>query len=198
MKILRLLGAAFVLAACSTPASRGGSSAPAPAMRAAATDTSVAKPPVVQVRAFSSSSVVSVLAWDANDTAIGLRTSVSRSGGELIGRRLGDHSLYMDPLYARGMGGFKYASVTMREILLGTREERDVYSCSYGKDCSPMTTVGVRIPDSILRANQDSLVVTFFPAAVEPWTITLHHDLISAYLKTVDSVVAELRTNTTR
>ena len=129
---------------------------------------------------------------------IGLRTSVSRSGGELIGRRLGDHSLYMDPLYARDMGGFKYASVTMREILLGTREERDVYSCFYGKDCSPMTTVGVRIPDSILRANQDSLVVRFFPAAVEPWTITLHHDLISAYLKTVDSVVAEFRTNTAR
>ena len=61
-----------------------------------------------------------------------------------------------------------------------------------------MTTVGVRVPDSILRANQDSLVVTFFPAATEPWTITLHRDLISAYLKTVDSVVAELRTNTTR
>ena len=61
-----------------------------------------------------------------------------------------------------------------------------------------MTTVGVRIPDSILRATQDSLVVTFFPAAVEPWTITLHHDLISAYLRTVDSVVAEFRTNTSR
>jgi hypothetical protein len=200
MKILRVLGATFVvgMGACFTPATQAGPSKATPAMRAAATDTSVTKPPVVQVRAFSNSSVVSVVAWDANNAEIGLRTSVTRSGAELIGRRLGDHSLYMDPVYARGMGGFKYASVTMREILLGTREERDVYSCFYGKECSPMTTVGVRIPDSILRANQDSLVVTFFPAAVEPWTITLHRGLISAYLKTVDSVVAELRTNTTR
>ena len=197
MKILRLLGAALVVAACSTPASRGGSAVAAPAVRAAATDTSVTKPPVVQVRAFSHSSVISVVAWDANNADIGLRTSVSRSGGGLIGPRLGDHSLYMHPLYAQDMGGFKYASVSMREILVRTREERDVYSCFYGKECSPMTTVGVRVPDSILRANQDSLVVTFFPAATEPWTITLHRDLISAYLKTVDSVVAELRTNTT-
>jgi len=198
MKILRLLGARRIMNKKTTPVSCDGSSALTPAMRAAATDTTVTKPAVVQVRAFSRSSVVSVVGWDANNADIGLRTSVSRSGGGLIGPRLGDHTLYMHPLYAQEMGGFKYASVTMREILSGTREEPDVFSCFYGKDCSPMTTVGVRVPDSILRANQDSLVVTFFPAAVEPWTITLHRELISAYLKTVDSVVAELRTNTRR
>src|SRR5436190_23206197 len=72
MKILRLLGATFiVMGACST--SRGGGSpAAAPAMLGAATDTSVTKPPVVQVRAFSRSSVVSVVAWDANNAEIGL------------------------------------------------------------------------------------------------------------------------------
>lgn len=199
MKILRLVGTTCVAASCSMPAGGAGSSAAAPALRAAATDTSVAKPPVVQVRAFSHSSVVSVVAWDADDAEIGLRTSISRSDGTLVGgSRLGDHRLYMDPLYARDMGGFKYASITMTEILLGTSVERDTYSCFYGKDCSPMTTVGVRIPDSALRRSQDSLVVTFFPAGLKPWTITLHRELIAAYLKTVDSVVAEVRPNTTK
>ena len=60
-----------------------------------------------------------------------------------------------------------------------------------------MVTVGVRIPDSLLRANRDSLVVTFYPRVQEPWTITLRRDLITAYLNKVDSVVAELRKTAT-
>lgn len=197
LSVLRLTVAALI-AGCSMSAGGAGSSGATPAIRAATTDTSAAKPPVVQVRAFSQSSVVAVVAWDANDAQVGLRTSVSRSGGELVGSRLGDHRLYMDPSYARAMGGFKYASITMKEILLESRVERDTYSCFYGKECSPMSTVGVRIPDSMLRANRDSLVVTFFPVALEPWTITVHGELIAAYLKTVDSVVAELKTKATR
>jgi hypothetical protein len=90
------------------------------------------------------------------------------------------------------MGGFKYASVTFGELLLGT-SQRDPYACYYGNDCSPLTTVGVRVPDSLLRANRDSLVVTFFPRVREQWTIILRRELIAAYLTKVDSVVAELR-----
>lgn len=60
-----------------------------------------------------------------------------------------------------------------------------------------MVTVGVRVPDSLLRANRDSLVVTFFPRVLDPWTITLRRELIAAYLKKVDSVVAELRKTAT-
>ena len=55
-----------------------------------------------------------------------------------------------------------------------------------------MVTVSVRIPDSLLRANRDSLVVTFFPRTLDPWTITLRRELIAAYLQKVDSVVAEM------
>jgi hypothetical protein len=158
-----------------------------------APNTAAITQPVVQVREYWRSSVVTVVAWDPDDPAFGLRTSVTRTGDLVGGLRLGDHQLYMTPLYARYMGGFKYAAVPPGQLLLGTGAQRDPYSCFYGKNCSPMVTVGVRVPDSLLRVNRDSLVVTFYPRVQEPWTIMLRQELIAAYLKKVDSVVVELR-----
>jgi hypothetical protein len=199
MKGLRLACTTFVagVAGCSLPMIGGGSSAATSTVHAVATDTAAVEPPIVQVRAFWRSSVVSVVAWDANDAAFGLRTSVNRTGELVGGLRFGDHRLYMTPLYAHDMGGFAHAAVMPGRLLLGTGVQRDPYSCFYGKDCSPMVTVGVRVPDSLLRANRDSLVVTFFPRVLDPWTITLRRELIAAYLKKVDSVVAELRKTAT-
>jgi len=190
MKSLRLVSASFVagLVGCSLPMI-GGSSNEAPTALAA--DNGVA-PPVVQVRGYRRSSVVSVVAWDADESDFGLRTSVSRTGKLVGGLRFGDHSLYVSPFYARAMGGFAHAAVMPGQLLLGTGTRRDSYSCFYGRTCSPMVTVGVRIPDSLLRANRDSLVVTFFPSTLDPWTITLRRELITAYLQNVDSVVAEM------
>jgi hypothetical protein len=145
------------------------------------------------VRAFWRSSVVSIVAWDPDDPAFGLRTSVSRTGELVGGLRFGDHRLYMTPVYAQSNGGFRYAAVTEGDLLLGTGSQTDSYSCYYGNECSPLVTVGVRLPDSLLRANRDSLVVTFYPKVQDPWTITLRRELIAAYLNEVDSVVAELR-----
>lgn len=193
MKSLGLVCAIFVVtggAGCSLPAIGSGSSAPAPAPNVAAIDTPADAPPIVQVREYWHSSVISVVAWDATDAAFGLRTSVSRTGKLVGGQRLGDHRLYMTPLLVRDMGGFKYATVAPDEFLLGTGAERDSYSCFYGRNCSPMTTVGVRLPDSVLRANRDSLIVTFFPRVHERWTLTLRRELIAAYLNKVDSIVA--------
>jgi hypothetical protein len=159
---------------------------------AAATDAGAIAQSVVQVREYWRSSVVTVVAWDPDDPAFGLRTSVTRTGDLVGGLRFGDHQLYMTPLYARYMGGFKYAAVPPGQLLLGTGAQRDPYSCFYGNNCSPMVTVGVRLPDSLLRGNGDSLVVTFYPRVQEPWTIMLRRKLIAAYLKKVDSVVVEL------
>lgn len=199
MKGLRLVCTTLVagVAGCSLPVIGGGSSAPTPTMHDVATDIAAVPPPVVQVREFWRSSVVSVVAWDADDAAFGLRSSVSRTGELVGGPRFGDHRLYMTPLYAQDMGGFKYASVTLRELLLGAGAQRDPYSCFYGRECSPMVTVGVSLPDSLLRANQDSLVVTFFPTVRKPWTITLRRELIAAYLQKVDSVAAAQRQTAT-
>jgi hypothetical protein len=196
MKPLQLVFTAFLasVAGCTVPAVGGGSSGATPAVQTAVTDSAVVRSPVVQVRSFWRSAVVSVVAWEADDAEVGLRTSVSRTGELVGGRRIGDHSLYMSPLYARSMGGFKYASDTLGHLLLGIGARRDLYACYYGKDCLSMTTVGVRVPDSLLRANRDSLVLRFYPQVLEPWTITLRRELIAAYLKTVDSVVAEMKT----
>jgi hypothetical protein len=195
MNRLRLVCATFAAGVfgCSLPVIGGGSPAATPRLPAVAPDAAGVGAPVVQVREFWRSSVVSVVAWDPDDAAFGLRTSVTRTGDLVGGLRFGDHQLYMTPLYAQYMGGFKYATVTLGDFLLGTGAQRDPYSCFYGKHCSPMVTVGVRVPDSLLRANRDSLVVTFYPRVQEPWTITLRRELITAYLNKVDSVVAELR-----
>lgn len=180
-------------AGCALPAIGGRSPAMTPTVQVVETETADVAPPVVQVRGFPHSAAVSVVAWDAGDAAFGLRTSVTRSGELDGGLRFGDHRLYVTSRYARDMGGFKYATDTLGNLLLRTDAQRDVYSCFYGKDCSPMVTVGVRIPDSLLRSNRDSLVVMFFPRVGETWTISLRHALIAAYLTRVDSVAAEMR-----
>jgi hypothetical protein len=193
MRRLRLFGMTLVaaVAGCSLQLMRGGASSEYDS----ATDIAGAPPPIVQVRDFPRSSVVSIVAWDASDPFFGLRTSVSRKGVLVGGRQFGDHRLYMTPFYAHDMGGFKYAAVTSGKQLLSAGSQRDPYSCFYGNDCSPRMTVGVAVPDSLLRANRDSLVVTFFPASLEPWKIAVRRELVTAYLQKVDSLVAEMRNN---
>jgi len=192
MKSLTLIRSTLVVGVvgCALPMLGGSPATPAVAL-AVAGDTG-APPPVVQVRAFPKSSVVSVVAWDADDAAFGLRTSVTRTGELVSDDRFGDHRLYLTPLFVHEMGGFTHAAVTPGQLLLGTGWQRDEYACFYGKDCSPIVTLGVRVPDSLLRANRDSLVITFSRVG-DPWMLTLRRELIAAYLKSVDSVVAETR-----
>ena len=193
MKSVRILLLATVAsAACSVPFAGGGSSAESSTTSVAAAD-SIPPRPVVQAREYAQSAVINVLGWDANDAAIGLSTAVTRSGELSGGRQRGDHRLYMTPLVVEEMGGFKYASIDFRHQLLPTPTERDAYACFYGRDCSPTVTLGVRVPDSLLRANKDSLVVTFFPTVLRPWKVLVPREVVNAYLKKVDSVVAAVR-----
>lgn len=196
MKSGGLLGAVLVasVAGCALPMIGGRSSAAVKStVQVAATDTVTVAPPIVQVRDFWRSSVISVVAWDADEARVGLRTEVTRNGTMVGGNRSGDHRLYLTPFYVWYMGGFAHAMAEPGKPLLGTGWRSDPYNCFYGRHCSPMTTVDVRLPDSLLRANRDSLVVTFLPRSREPWTITLRRALIAAYLTKVDSVVAEMR-----
>ncbi|MBI2408841.1 MAG: hypothetical protein HYV19_11115 [Gemmatimonadetes bacterium] len=179
------------IAGCSLPFIGGKSHTVTPAVPAAtAVPAAPAAPPIVQVRGFWRSSVVSVVAWDLEDAQFGLRTEVSRTGRLVGGARLGDHSVYITPFFAWYLGGFRHAYIVPGRPLLPVGGN-DIYACFYGVHCSPMAMVGVRVPDSLLRANRDSLVVTFVPASQDPWTITLRRELITAYLTAVDSVVAE-------
>ena len=157
-------------------------------------DAAVATKPIVQVRTYWRSSAVTIVAWEPDESAIGLRASVTRTGQVVGGFRFGDHRLYMTPYYARAMGGFAHAVIMPEHLLAYAGFQRDDYACWYGNDCSPMVTLGVSVPDSFLRNNRDSLVVKFFPTVLDPWTITLRRELISAYLNAVDSVVTEMKT----
>lgn len=184
---------AAVLAACVSPFGK----VPAPdaaiaAANASATDT--APPPIVQVRTYRGAPHVDILAWNPGENAFGLRASVALTG-ELVGAaRRGEHTLYVTPEYAREMGGFGAARTTpASQPLLVVGWRRDDYACFYGKQCAPVFAMGFSLPDSILRAHRDSLVVEFSPALTDRWSITLDHNLITAYLKTVDSVVAATR-----
>jgi len=192
MKGPNLILATFVIgvAGCSPPLFGDGHLARFSAQQEAAPDTTEVAPPVVQVRDFPHASVASVFAWEPDDAQMGLSTSVTRTGKLVGGLRAGDHQLYIDVIQARLMGGFKYATVAGDYLLLRTKARRDSEACFYGRVCTPMISVGVRIPDSLLRANRDSLVVTFHPVAMQPWTVTLRPELITAYLQRVDSVVA--------
>ncbi|MDQ6717028.1 MAG: hypothetical protein M3Z17_01635 [Gemmatimonadota bacterium] len=178
---------AVTLAGCA-PLPGGRFSATVP-VAADATSELIA-PPIVQVREYWRSSAVSIVAWDKDDAEFGLRTAVTRTGTLVGGQRFGDHRLYLAPFLARDMGGFKYATVAKGELLVRTGIQKDTYACYYGNVCSPMIADGVRIPDSLLRANRDSLVVTFFPNVQPPWTLTLRRELIAAYLQKVDSIAA--------
>ncbi|HXT16607.1 MAG TPA: hypothetical protein VN706_13295 [Gemmatimonadaceae bacterium] len=149
---------------------------------------------IVQVREFPHSSTIAVLAWDVDDPDFGLRAEVSRQGGVLLGHpQFGNHLLYVSAQLVRSMGGFRHAIAEPNRALTAASTSRDTYACYFGTHCSPQTSTGVWLPDSILRAHRDSLLVTFVPAVNEAWTVTLHRELIEHYLQTVDSVVASVK-----
>ena len=200
MKWLKVLSTTILagLAGCALPGQGSRSVAGVPEVFESANNPDeIVAPPVVQVRTYWRAAAVTIVAWDPEDAAFGLRTTVNRNGTLTGGVQFGDHSLYMTPFLVRDMGGFKHAATLQKSeearVLLATGARRDDYSCFYGKYCSPMVTLGVRLPDSLLRANQDQLVVTFYPAVMQPWTLTIRRQLIDAYLAKVDSVVTEMK-----
>lgn len=151
---------------------------------------------VVQVREFPSSAHLEVVAWDLDDPFFGLYATLRRDDGTLLGEpHFGNHELYLTPLYVSDMGGFHHASIDSGPWLQRGGPSADLYACSYGAHCSPSTYVGVWLADSLLRANRDSLVVTFHGASPgnSDWNITLPGELISRYLSTIDSVTTSLR-----
>ncbi len=158
-------------------------------------DSSVTRtePPIVQVRQFPSSAMVSVVGWTSDETAYGLRAEVSRTGDLVGGYRRGDHRLYLTPVYVSDMGGFSHAMLPPGALLRHMGASRDYDACGYGDSCSPRETIGIGIPDSVLRTHRDSLVVMFRRSSASDWTITLRRELIDAYLGAVDSVTAALR-----
>jgi len=149
--------------------------------------------PVVQVRTYPYASSVSIVGWSPDDDDVGLRASLRRDGTPYGNYKVGDHQLYVSAILVQNMGGFIHASVVPGRYLPRAARLRDYDACRYGKECSPQSTVGLSMSDSILRAAPDSLVVRFQRTVGEDWTVTLRHDLIVAYLGVVDSVSGRLK-----
>jgi hypothetical protein len=152
----------------------------------AADTTAGTEPPIIELRYFSFSPTVSVVGWSGDNDWYGLRTTVRRDGSLVR-----DHRLYVNTYYKPWMRSFYFAAVPPRGLeMLGV--SRDPYACYFGR-CSPFEMLAVRIPDELLRANRDSVTVTFYGGSNRKMMITVHRDLIEPYLASVDSVSSALR-----
>lgn len=150
--------------------------------------------PVVQVRDFPNAPDVAVVAWDAADSEVGLRTRLRRDGSHLGAGRVGEHRLYLSSYFVEARGGFAHAVAHDRKLLRNAGAARDADACRLNNVCSPGTTIGLGVPDEWLRQHRDSIVVTFRPRTGQNWTIRLDGSVIDAYLTTIDSVSASLKT----
>jgi hypothetical protein len=148
-------------------------------------------PPIHQVRDYPGASIVTVVAWSPGEPWFGLRGHVNRSG-ELVGaHRIGDHRLFVATTDANELGGFTRASIVPvppGPVLLHTGPATDPEACNRTAVCAPSSIYTIQIPDALLRARRDSLVVTFTGGRYAEWRVSLGRDLVDAYLRVVDSV----------
>jgi len=149
--------------------------------------------PVVQVRDMPNAPTVAIVAWDADNTDVGLRTRLSRDGKDLGDGRVGEHRLYLNSVFVDAQGGFAHAVAQDGKLLRTTDPARDVDACRFDNVCSPRETVGLGVSDEWLRKHRDSLVVTLRPRAGQNWTIRIDGSVINAYLNTIDSVSAAMK-----
>jgi hypothetical protein len=143
-------------------------------------------PATVQIRYFTFSPSVSVVAWDPAENGFGLRAAIGRNGSIIR-----DHRIFVSTYYDPAVRAFPNAAVASTKLLL-TGVSHDLYACYFG-DCSPAETFGARIPDELLRAHRDSVPVTFYARGGRALTLTVHRAVIDSYLAAVDSVRAALR-----
>jgi hypothetical protein len=157
----------------------------------------------VQVRYFSHSPTVTVVAWRAEHPGYGLRAQI-RNDGSLVR----EHLIYVSTSYRPEMPQSPRASIPSMP-LRAYKGLRDADACRFG-ECSPHAAMTALMPDQVLRATRDALPVRFYedvaarrnqPGSAAPdvaggpreFTITVDPALVSAYLATVDSVTSELR-----
>ncbi|MEO8910552.1 MAG: hypothetical protein ABI408_10040 [Gemmatimonadaceae bacterium] len=173
-------------------------------------DTTPPAPPIVEVREFPHSSIVSVVAWSPDEAEYGLQGRLLRGDGSLIR----DHRLYVSTYF---MGSVPIADkrVYVRPVSLGrpgqvndvvqtvtpanhvlvaTGVSHDDRACDYDKHtCTPFETFDIRVPDALLRENRDSVAVRLYRRGGAEMVVTIRRELIDPYLAKLDSVSAALR-----
>ena len=156
---------------------------------------SAVEPITVVVRYYDFSPTVSVVAWDGEQAAYGLRAVVRRDGALVE-----DHQLYVStyyfPDYRAFIRGNWHAFTRSMELSRPLRFAgvfHDIHQCEGVNACSPYETFNARIPDEFLRAGHDSLVVKVYGRNGREEILTLHRDVIDAYLERIASVSEALR-----
>jgi hypothetical protein len=213
VRALALAAALTGLAGCAFPImGRLGSAGRADFATPSATDlgpTDSIQPPIVEVREFPRSSIVSVVAWSPDQPDFGLNARLSRGDGSLIR----DHRLYVSTYYMGNvpvsdsrvytrpvvlgrptrLHGVVQTVTPAKQLLEATGITRDDRACYYDKhSCTPFETFDVRVPDEMLRANRDSVAIRLYTRGGMETIVTLRRDLIDPYLAKVDSVSAAL------
>lgn len=157
--------------------------------------TASADTPTVVVRYYSFSPTVSVVGWDAEQGAYGLRVTMRRDGSLVE-----DHQLFVSTYYFVDYRPFIRANwhaftqaMELGRPLAFTGLSRDVHHCEGDTHCSAYETLNARIPDEFLRASRDSIVVKLHGRGGREESITLHREMIDAYLERVASVSVALR-----
>jgi hypothetical protein len=149
--------------------------------------------PIVQVRDFPGTPNLSVVAWDSDNAEVGLRTRLRHDGSHLGAGRVGEHALYLSSALVSAKGGFAHAVAQDGKLLRNMGNQNDSDACRVDNVCSPSTVVRLGVPDEWLRQHRDSVVVTLRPRSGQNWTVRLDGSLIGAYLATIDSVSASLK-----
>lgn len=149
------------------------------------------EPPVVVVRDYWRSTHFDVVAWHPDDGVVGIRAAVRRDNGALVR----EHTLFVNryvfvsPLELSGAVWHAFTDVNAEgRTLIPTGLLIDTNSCQGDYGCSPFHNFTARVPDKLLRASRDGLVVRLVSRAPVERTFILGPQLITAYLATVDSV----------
>lgn len=148
------------------------------------------EPPVVVVRDYWRSTHFDVVAWHPDDGVLGLRAAVRRDNGALVR----EHTLFVNRyvfVSPRELSGVWHAFTNVNaegRPLIRTGLFIDTNSCQGDYGCSPFQSYTARVPDKLLRASRDGLVVRLVSQAPVERTFILGQQLITAYLATVDSV----------
>jgi hypothetical protein len=168
------------------------------------------QPPIVEVREFPHSSIVSVVGWSPDESDFGLHARLRRGDGSLIR----DHRFYVSTYYMGNvpasdprvytkpvvlgkptrLHGVVETVIPADQLLEATGITHDDRACYYDvHTCTPFETFDVRVPDEMLRANRDSIAIRLYGRGGTEMIVTVRRDIIDPYLAKVDSVSASLR-----
>ncbi|MEP6781818.1 MAG: hypothetical protein ABJC26_18100 [Gemmatimonadaceae bacterium] len=180
-------------------------------------------PPIIVVRDYWGAPSAAVVAWSPDEDSQGLRTEVRRDGSivhdhqvYLSTHAVSNYKAYYgaqwhaftntstNPNGSASINGGSRGNGKNKEVVNDKNSDlaqplptygvsRDIWNCKGAKTCSPYETFSARVSDNLLRSVSDSLVIKVRASNGSEEIVNISHDLIKAYLKTVDSLSSSRR-----